>query len=64
MKQTYPYKPNMEDCKMVIKSHGAVCYIMDTCCRGMTREDKVRADRKIVQLAMAAELRKLTKGPA
>lgn len=61
MKSEYPFVPNMDDCKMVVKSNGATCYIMDTCCRNMTREEKLRADRAIVQIYMAAELRRITK---
>ena len=28
MKTQYPYVPNMDDCKMVVKTAGATCYIM------------------------------------
>lgn len=41
----YPYEPDMEHCRMVVKTGGAVCYIMDDCCRDMTAEDKAAADR-------------------
>ena len=36
----YPYEPDMEHCRMVVKTGGATCYIMDDCCRDMTAEDK------------------------
>lgn len=54
----FPFVPNMNDCKMVVNADGAVCYIMDTCCRNMTKEDKEAADRQIVQIYLNAEMRK------
>ena len=59
-----PFVPNMEDCKMIVETNGAVCYIMDTCCRNFTAEDNARADRQIVEIAMQAALRKQASGPA
>lgn len=59
-----PFVPNMEDCKMIVESNGAVCYIMDTCCRNFTAEDKARADRQIVEIAMQSALRKQASGLA
>ncbi len=56
----FPFVPNMEDCKMVVKTDGAVCYIMDTFCRNMTKEDKAEADRKMIQIYLNAEMRKLS----
>ena len=60
----FPFVPNMEDCKMVVQTDGAVCYIMDTCCRNFTAEDKARADRKIMEIALRAALRKQESGLA
>ena len=54
----FPFVPNMEDCRMTVKADGAVCYIMDTFCRNMTKEDKEAADRQIIQIYLNAELRK------
>lgn len=56
----FPFVPNMDDCKMVVTTDGAVCYIMDTFCRNMTKEDKEEADRQIVQIYLNAEMRKLS----
>ena len=53
----YPYRPDMEHCQMVVKTGGAVCYIMDDCCRDMTAEDKAAADRRIVDIYLGAMLR-------
>ena len=53
----YPYQPDMEHCRMVVKTPGAVCYIMDDCCRDMTPEDKAAADRRIVDIYLGAMLR-------
>lgn len=58
-KETFPFVPNMEDCKMIVHSHGATCYIMDTCCKHFTKEDKARADARILEIARNAALRKL-----
>lgn len=60
----FPYVPNMEDCRRIVKTEGCTCYIMDTCCRNMTAEDKAAADRQIIQLAMNAALRKHNQGSA
>lgn len=60
----FPYVPNMEDCRKIIKTEGCTCYIMDTCCRNMTAEDKAAADRKIIQILVNAELRKGNLGSA
>lgn len=49
---------------MVVKTEGATCYIMDTCCRDMTPEDKARIDREILRIALASELRKQARGSA
>lgn len=59
-----PFVPNMADCRMTVETDGAVCYIMDTCCRNFTSEDKARADRQIVEIAMRAALRKQASGLA
>lgn len=59
-----PFEPNMADCKMTVKTDGAVCYIMDTCCRNFTAADKIRVDRQIVQIAMQSTLRKRESGLA
>ncbi|WP_312939420.1 hypothetical protein [Oscillibacter sp.] len=45
---------------MVVKTDGAVCYIMDTFCRNMTQEEKAEADRKMIQIYLNAEMRKLS----
>ena len=59
-----PFVPNMADCRMTVETDGVVCYIMDTCCRNFTAEDKARADRQIVEIAMRAALRKQASGLA
>lgn len=59
-----PFVPDMADCKMVVESNGAVCYIMDTCCRNFTAEDKERVDRQIVEIAKRSALRKQVSGLA
>ena len=40
----FPFVPNMEDCRKIVKTEGCTCYIMDTCCRDMTAADKAAAD--------------------
>lgn len=60
----FPFVPNMEDCKMVVKANGATCYIMDTCCRNFTQEDKERTDREIMRIALASAMRKKAQGTA
>ncbi|MET0018224.1 hypothetical protein [Oscillibacter sp.] len=60
----FPFVPNMDDCKMVVQANGAVCYIMDTHCRNMTREDKARADQEIVDIYLRAAMRRKAKGSA
>ena len=54
----FPYVPPMEDCRRIVKTKGCTCFIMDTCCRDMTAEDKAAIDRQIVRIAMDAALRK------
>lgn len=54
----FPYIPPMEDCRRIVKTEGCTCFIMDTCCRDMTPEDKAAIDRQIVRIAMDAALRK------
>ncbi len=60
----FPFVPNMDDCKMVVQANGAVCYIMDTCCRNMTKEDKARADQEIVDIYLRSAIHRKTKGSA
>lgn len=53
------FAPNMDDCKMIVKcENGATCYIMDTCCKSFSAEDKKRVDAEIVHIFIASELRK------
>ncbi|MDN0031638.1 hypothetical protein QVN85_01855 [Oscillibacter valericigenes] len=61
---TFPFVPNMDDCKMVVQADGAVCYIMDTCCRNMTPEVKAQADQEIVDIYMRSAMRRKMKGSA
>jgi hypothetical protein len=58
IKTEFPYVPDMADCKMVKETKGATCYIMDTCCRSMTKADKLKADREIVQIYLDHAMRK------
>jgi len=60
----FPFVPNMEDCRKIVKTRHCTCYIMDTCCRDMTREDKERADRQILQIYVNEALRREASGPA
>lgn len=60
----FPYVPNMKDCRKIIKTEGCTCYIMDTCCRNMTAEDKARADRQILQIYVSEALKKEASGSA
>lgn len=41
---------NMDDCRMVCRPQGAVCYIMDTCCRDMTGERRAQIEKSILHL--------------
>jgi len=60
----FPFVPNMEDCRKIVKTEHCTCYIMDTCCRNMTPEDKERADRQILQIYVNDALRKEASGSA
>ena len=40
----------MDDCRMVCRPQGAVCYIMDTCCRDMTGERRAKIEKSILHL--------------
>ena len=53
-----PFQPDMKDCKMVNKTPNGTAYVMDTCCKNFTEEDRARFDAFILQLAVNAELRK------
>lgn len=59
-----PFVPNMEDCRKIVKTEHCTCYIMDTCCRNMTPEDKERADRQILRIYVNDALRKENSGSA
>ena len=56
-----PYIPPMEDCRMVVRTGEAVCYIIDTCCRDMTDGQRAEIEGKIVQLCRQVALRKISK---
>lgn len=45
----FPFVPNMEDCRRIVKTKSCTCYIMDTYCRNMTAADKAAADERILQ---------------
>lgn len=53
-----PFKPDMRDCKMVVKNQYGTAYVMDTYCKNFTEEDKARFDAFILRMAVNAELRK------
>lgn len=57
----FPFVPDMDDCKMIVHADGAVCYIMDTCCRDITKAEKEAIDRQIVQIYLNSEMRKMAK---
>ena len=61
---SFPCQPNMDDCKMIVESNGVVCYIMDTCCKHFTPEDKARVDQQIVEIAVQSALRRQRAGLA
>lgn len=61
---SFPFRPNMDDCKMIVESNGVVCYIMDTCCKHFTPEDKARVDQQIVEIAVQSALRRQRTGLA
>ena len=61
---SFPFQPNMDDCKMIVESNGVVCYIMDTCCKHFTPEDKARVDQQIVEIAVQSALRRQRAGLA
>lgn len=46
----FPFAPNMEDCRKIVRAEGCTCYIMDTRCRDMTAEDKAAAGKRILQV--------------
>lgn len=47
---TFPFVPPMEDLKMVVKPEGgATCYIFDTFCKNLSREEKIRRERKLLE---------------
>ena len=61
---SFPFQPNMDDCKMIVESNGVVCYIMDTCRKHFTPEDKARVDQQIVEIAVQSALRRQRAGLA
>lgn len=54
----FPFVPNMDDCRKIVKTKDCTCYIFDTYCRNMTPEDKAAADRKILQIYVSEALRR------
>lgn len=64
MKTGFPFVPNMDDCKMVVETSGATCYIFDTCCRKMTKEQKAQIDREIVRIYLQHALHQQAQGSA
>lgn len=58
MKTTIPHVLPKEDCQMVVHTKEATCYIMDTCCRGMTEHQLAEIDRKIAHICQQAAVKK------
>lgn len=50
MKQRENRMPDMKDCRMIVSTHDATCYVMDTCCRDVTAEERAEIDRKIIHI--------------
>ncbi len=45
---TFPFEPPMEDLRMVLKTQsGATCYVFDTFCRDITREEKIAVETRL-----------------
>ena len=59
----FPFVPNMEDCRKIVKTEGCTCYIMDTCCRNMTAADRTAADERILQIYVNHALKRGFPGP-
>lgn len=56
------YSPDMEACRMTIRTSEATCYVMDTCCREISVEQKEKIDGDIVHIYRQAVLRKNARG--
>lgn len=44
------YEPDMCDCRMVIHTQEATCYVMDTCCRNMAEGQREKIDADIAHI--------------
>lgn len=53
-----PYSPDMEACRMTIRTSEATCYVMDTHCRDISAEQKEKIDGDIAHIYRQAMLRK------
>ena len=53
------YDPGMEACRMVIRTTDATCYVMDTCCREISEEQRAKIDKDLVHIYRQAMLRKM-----
>jgi len=60
----FPFVPDMEDCRKIVKTESCTCYIMDACCRNMTAADKAAADEKILRIYVNDAIKKEVSGSA
>lgn len=42
-------KPDMRDCKLIVRTPDATCYVMDTYCRNVTLEQRIELEKQIAQ---------------
>ena len=61
MQAKAPYVPSAEDCRMVVRTGEAICYMMDTCCRDITERQRAEIDEKVAHIYRQAALKKISK---
>lgn len=47
--------PDRDECKMTIQSDDGICYIMDSCCRNLTKKERQMVNQQISRILLNAE---------
>jgi hypothetical protein len=53
---TFPFVPDMEDCKKIVETDHGTVYIMNTFCRALTPEAKAAIDQQISHIYLNAHM--------
>ncbi len=50
------YDPDMEACRMIVRTSEVTCYVMNSCCKNYSAEQREKVDKTLVHIYRQAIL--------